>query len=152
MKKLKKYADIILESNVEQIELEWELNDERFSITYEEFLKEIPWNYLDKEIGSFDFGVYTPGGKKSYVCAENLRKMISNEFYPIYHDSKIPIEKGFENNLEYYKRNLCMRFSYITSGASGGNCWGDEAEYFENDDITETEFIETFKSTLRISK
>jgi hypothetical protein len=121
MKKLKKYADIILESNVEQIELEWELNDERFSITYEEFLKEIPWNYLDKEIGNFDFGVEIPCGEKSYVSAETLRRIIN---YPIYQTSKIPIEKGFENNLEYYKRNLCMCFSYVSSGASGGKLLG----------------------------
>jgi hypothetical protein len=137
---------------VEDIRLDWEISDERYAITYDEFLKDFPFHQLNSNnydlYDEVNFGY--PSNTK-YPSSGNFIEKLNTDFYYFNSRDFIRTPIGFENDFEYFKRNLIYYVSLNTSGSSGGSCWSDESEYYESDKQLDLNvFLNWFKPKLKM--
>lgn len=148
MKWIKTYESKLSKSKQDQIsryiedtELDWELADERYAITYDEFLKDFPLESFknDYGLGLYDEITFAYPNIGSYgLSSDYFSKVVEllgwtsgiGVSFQSYGDVTIP--SYFKNNFEWFKRNIIVEVALNTGGASGGNCWGDDAEYYDS--------------------
>lgn len=150
--KLSKSKQEQINTMIENEKLDWEIADERYAITYDEFLQDFPFVQLNSNnyelYDEVNFGY--PSNVKYPLSSDFLQKL-NTDFYYFNSFDFVHMPKDFENDFEWFKRNLIYCVSLNVGGASGGNCWGDDAEYYEsNKQLDLNVFLNWFKPKLKV--